>query len=159
MKVRRAQTGSIPLSELDDAGQNDQGAQTDVESLDKVIGAKQCRNPVGIHAHDQIITDQAQHQRKCQNIKAAPDRHLLLQPLFVAAVSLPVPVDEFAEAGLGLIGVIFELQGIEQISKADTIQNQQTDTIAGEKKRYIEPDFLSMKILMQPRKDMGSSQK
>ena len=63
VKMRRLQAGFFSFSDLGNRRQDDQSAQTHIKRLNKGVTTEQGRYPVGVHAHDQVIADQAQHQR------------------------------------------------------------------------------------------------
>ena len=112
---------------------------------------------MGIHAHDEIETDQAQNQGKCQDIKSSPDGHAAFYAFGITIVLFPCVVDMFTNPPRGLIRIKFQLQRIKQIGKSQQVKNQKAAEIAPEQKGYIQPDFFTVKIFMQPGKNIGST--
>ena len=114
---------------------------------------------MGIHAHHKVEPDQGQNQRECQDIESAPDGHSASYSFRITMVLFPGVVDIFTNFTHWLIWVKFQLQRIEQICKSQQVKDQKAEEIPPKQKRYVEPDLLAVKILMQPGENMGSADK
>jgi len=134
--------------------QNDDAPEPNVNGFDKTVCAEQGGIPVRIRGHDQVISDQRENQGKGQHVQDGQNIHPVPAARRVRYAFFPQTDKHRPDSAFFPAVFKLEPQRMEKIGKPQAVKDDQADEIPREKKRYIQPHFLAVEILVKPRENM-----
>ena len=123
-----------------------------------MVGAEEGRDPVRVHAHDEVEPDQAEHQGEREAIYTGPAGHAASNAVGIGGVARGGAGHQPPQARNGRARLHPEPEGLPEEHEADDVKHQQPGAVAGKNERDVQPHLLAVQLFVHPREHMGVSE-